>query len=248
MKAIKKAILLTVCVMTGAISQLLAQPVNRAGLNAPGIQYLVTEYGDELALTGEQKNQLIALQVEHRNEWRAENRQMFQGRKGDFRRGRNNGRRGPRDEGFRNTDPEFMQAQAEARMEMRQEMLDILTDEQENLLQSKIIEKAERAHEFRTFRHQYMINEAGIEAEKAEQVLGLLNTQSANRLELAKQQIQNPAEVDRELFTGHFQQMRDTDDQLRSILTVDEYESLRKNMGSANRPNRNERGSRRWSR
>lgn len=248
MKAIKKAVLLTVCIMMGAISQLMAQPMNRTGLNAPGVQYLITEYGDELELTDEQKSQLIALQVEHRNEWRAERRDMSQGRRGDFRRDRRDGQQGPRGEGFRNADPEWMQARADARSEMRQEVLDILTDEQQNLLQTKMIEKAERAHEFRTFRHQYMVNEAGIEGDKAEEVLNLLNAQSANRLELEKQRIQNPTEVNQELRSNLLQQMRDTNGQLRSLLTVDEYESLRKNMGFGNRSYRDARGPRRWSR
>jgi hypothetical protein len=248
MEAMKKAVLLTICIMMGAISQLMAQPMNRGGLNTPGVQYLITEYGDELALTDEQKSQLIALQVQHRNEWRTERREMSQGRRGEFRRDRRDGRQGPRAQGFRNADPQFMQARAEARSEMRQEVLDILTDEQKNLLQTKMIEKAESAHEFRTFRHQHMVNEAGIQGNKAEEVLNLLNEQSNNRLELDKQRIQNPSEVNQELRGSFLQQMRDTDDQLRSLLTVDEYESLRKNMGIGNRPYRDARGPRRWSR
>ena len=248
MKSIKKAILLSVCIMMGAISQLLAQPMDRAGLNSPGIQYLITEYGDELELTDEQKGQLIAPQVEHRNKWRAEGREMFQGRRGDFRRDRRNGRRGPNGQGFINADPEFMQVRAQAGSEMRQEILNVLTDQQENLLQTNLVEKAERAHEFRTFRHQYMVNDAGIDGNKAEQVLTLLNEQSTNRLELDKQRIQNPSEVNQELRGNLLQQMRDTDDQLRSLLTVDEYESLCKNMGFGNRPNRDARGHRKWGR
>lgn len=245
MKVIKKAVLVTICILIGAISHLMAQPMNRAGLHTPGIQYLISEYGDELALTDEQKSQLIALQIEHRNEWRADRRDMFQGRRGDFRRDRRTGQRG---QGLRNADPEFIQGRFEARAEMRQEVLDILTDEQEDLLQTKLIEKAERAHEFRTFRHQYMVSEAGIEGDKAEEVLNLLNEQSNNRLELDKQRIQNPSDVNQDLRGGFLKQMRDTDDQLRSLLTVDEYESLRQNMGIGDRPYRDARGPRRWSR
>ncbi|NBC04845.1 MAG: hypothetical protein GVY20_14220 [Bacteroidetes bacterium] len=245
MKTIKKAILLALFVLMSTLSQVFAQPMNRAGLNAPGIQYLITEYGDELELTDDQKSELIALQIEHRNEWRADNRGMFQNRRGDFRRGRRDGRQGPRGQGFRNTDPEFMQA----RMEMRQEVLDILTDEQQNLLQANMIEKAEKAHEFRTLRHQSIVDEAGIEGEKADQVLNLLNAQSANRLELDKQRIQNPTEVTQELWTDHFEKMRETNDQLQSILTVDEYQELRQNMGFGRRgPGNGNRGLRRWGR
>ncbi|NBC64547.1 MAG: hypothetical protein GVY07_02635 [Bacteroidetes bacterium] len=246
MKTVKKAILLALFVLMGTLSQVVAQPMNRAGLNAPGVQYLITEYGDELELTGDQKSELIALQIEHRNEWRADNSEMFQNRRGDFRRGRRDGRQGPRGQGFRNVDPEFMQARTEARMEMRQEVMDVLTDEQQNQLQSKMIEKAEKAHEFRTLRHQYIVDEAGIEGEKAEQVLNLLNAQSANRLKLDQQRVQNPTEVAQELWTDHFKKMRETNDQLQSILTVDEYQELRQHMGFGRRGNEN-RGLRRWS-
>ncbi|MCG2588474.1 Spy/CpxP family protein refolding chaperone [Rhodohalobacter sulfatireducens] len=246
MKTIKKAILLALFVLMSTLSQVVAQPMNRAGLNAPGIQYLITEYGDELELTDDQKSELIALQLEHRNEWRADNREMFQNRRGDFRRGKRDGRQGPRGQGFRNADPQFMQARTEARMEMRQEVMDILTGEQQNLLQSNMIEKAEKAHEFRTLRHQSMVDEAGIEGEKADQVLNLLNAQSANRLELDKQRVQNPTEVAQELWTDHFEKMRETNDQLQSILTVDEYQELRQHMGFGRRENGN-RGLRRWS-
>ncbi len=241
MKTMKEAFLLALCVLLGTISQVMAQPMNRAGLNAPGIQTLIIEYGDDLNVTDEQKNELIALQIEHRNEFREVVREKF-------RRDRD-GSRGARDLGFRNSDPDSRQARFDSRMELRQEVLDILTEEQIGQLQAKLIEKAEKAHEFRTFRHQYIVNATGIEGEKAEQVLTLLNDQSANRLELDTKRIQNPAEVDRDLFVNHFQQMRDTDDELRSILTVDEYESLRKNLGFSERSDQ-DRGprARRWSR
>ncbi len=245
MKTVKKAILFALFVLMSTLSQVFAQPMNRAGFNAPGIQYLITEYGDELELTDDQKSELIALQIEHRNQWRAESRGTFQNRRGDFRRGRRDGRQGLRSQRFRNADPEFIQA----RMEMRQEVLDILTDDQQNLLQTNMIEKAEEAHEFRTLRHQSIINEAGIEGDKADQVLNLLNAQSANRLELDKQRIQSPAEVNQDLWTSHFQKMKETNDQLQSILTVDEYQGLRQNMGFGRRgPGNGSCGLCRWSR
>lgn len=249
MKVVKKAILLTVCIVMGALSQVLAQPMNRAGLNAPGVQYIITQYGDDLQLSDDQKNELIALQIEHRNEFRSQNRPMMQNRRGDFRRGRNNGRRGSGRQGFRNADPELMQARFDARMQMRQDVLDILSNEQVEQLTTIMTEQAERAHEFRTFRHQYLVEEAGIEGDKADQVLSLLNAQSANRLELAKQRIQNPTEVTQDLWTSHFEKMRDTNDQLQNVLTVNEYQKLRQNMGFGNRgPGNGNRGLRRWSR
>lgn len=235
MKAIKRAILFAVCVLMGTFSEVFAQPMNRAGLNTPGIQYLITEYGDDLELTDDQKSELIALQIEHRSQFQPNDR----GGRGDFRRGR----------GFRNFDRDFMQDRFENRMELREEVLDILTDDQVERLQTRLIEKAEKAYEFRNLRHQYIIEEAGIEGGKAEQVLNLLNAQSADRLELAKQRIQNPTEVDQDLWTSHFEKMRETNDQLQSILTVDEYQKLRQNMGYGRRgPGNGNRGLRRWSR
>jgi len=239
MKGIKKAALFAVCVLMATISEMIAQPMNRGGMNAPGIQYLITELGDELELTDDQKNELIALQIEHRNEFRSDDRATRKGKRGDFRRGRGSG----------NFDRGVRQDRFEARMEMRQEVLDILTDEQVQLLQTNMTEKAEKAHEFRTFRHQIIVDEAGIEGDKAEQVLNLLNAQSANRLELAKQRIQNPTKVDQDLWSGHLENMKETNDQLQSILTVDEYQELRENMGFGNRgPNNGRRGAGRWGR
>lgn len=241
MKTIKKAFFLTICILIGTISQVLAQPMNRAGMNAPGIQNLITEYGDDLNLTHDQKTELIALQIEYKNEFREVARE-------NFRRDRD-GRRGSRGRGIRNTDRELVKTRAESRMDMGQEVLGVLTDEQAELLQAKMIDKAEKAHEFRTFRHRYIIEQAGIEGDKADQVESLLNAQSENRLEIDKQRILKPEELNRDAAVNRFQQVRDANDELRSILTVDEYESLRKNLGFADRSDRN-RGpkTRRWSR
>lgn len=241
MKTMKEVLLLVLFILIGAVSQAIAQPMNRAGLNAPGIQNLITEYGDELNLTDEQKSELIALQIEHRDRFRQDIR-------ANFRRGRD-GQRGARGRGFRNADPEARQARFDSRIEMRQEVLDILTDDQVELLQSKMIEEAEKAHEFRTFRHKYLVEEAGIQGDKAEQVLRLLDAQSESRLELDKQRILNPEEVDSAAIADRFQKIKDTDDEIRGLLTVDEYESLRKNLGFRDRPNRTQGPrARRWSR
>ena len=241
----KKAIMLIICMLIAAVSQVMAQPMNRMGLNTPGVQQLIIQFEDELQLTDDQKTQLIALQIEHRNQFRQYNRPMRRGDRGNFR----NGGKGQRGQGFRNPGNGFLGQRAQARLEMRQEVLDILTDTQVELLQNKMTERAEKAHEFRTFRHEYIVNEAGIEGEKASQVLNLLNAQSANRLELAKQRIMNPGEVNQNLWNDHFQQMRTTDDELQNILTVDEYESLRQNRGFGNRGQRNfGRGYRMWNR
>lgn len=241
MKAIKEALLLIVFILIGAISQVFAQPMNRAAMNAPGIQNLITEYGEELNLTDEQKTELIALQIQHRDQFRQNRRANVQGNR--------DGRRSGRGQGLRNTNPDFRQARFAALAEMRQDVLDIMTDEQVTRLESLMTEEAEKAHEFRTFRHQYIVEQAGLQGDKAEQVLSLLNTQSETRLELDKQRILNPEELNRAAAADRIQQVRDTDDQLRSILTVDEYESLRKNIGFTDRSQRRaSQGARRWSR
>lgn len=241
MKTMKEVLLLVLFILIGAVSQAIAQPMNRAGLNISEIQNLITEYGNELNLTDQQKTELIALKIEHRNEFREVARQ-------NFRRDRD-GKREARGRGIRNADPKQMKARTESRADMRQEILGILTDEQTELLQTKMIDKAEKAHEFRTFRNQYIVEQAGIQGDKAERVVHLLNTQSENRLELNKQRILNPEELNKDTAVDRFQQVRDTDDELRSILTVDEYESLRKNLGFAVRSDRKRAPKvRRWSR
>lgn len=243
----RKSIMLIVCMLIAGVTQLLAQPGpgNRMGLATPGVQQMIIQYGDELNLTDAQKSELIALQIEHRNQFRPADRPMSRGDRGNFR----NDRRGQRGQGFRNPGQRFQRPNFEARLEMRQEVLGILTAAQVEILQNKMIEQAEDANEFRTFRHEYIVNEAGIQGDKAQQVLSLLNEQSENRLELAKQRILNPEEVNQDLWADHFQKMRETDAELRNILTVDEYESLRQNLGFGNRSQRNfGRGYRMWSR
>lgn len=235
----KKAVFFIVFFFVSAITQTLAQPMNRAGMNVPGVQQLIVEYGDELQLTDEQISQLIELQIEHRNQYRAYGGTSNRGDRGNFRRNRNVG------------GPGIGVTRFNARAEMREEVMEILTTVQIELLQSKLVEKAERAHEFRTLRHEYIVREAGIENGKAGQVMALLNAQSESYLELAKQRIMNPADDNTELFAEQFQQMRETDDELQNLLTADEYFSLRENMGSGfgNRPHWNRRkGARMWSR
>lgn len=230
----KKAILLLVFLFTSAVSQVLSQPMNRPGMNTPGVQQLIIQYGDELQLTDDQKDQLLALQIEHRKQFQDYRGPANRNSRGKFRDNRSGNRQGSmRGQGFNN--PEWRGRNWEARLEMRNEVLELLTEDQQQLLHEKMIERAERAHEFRTFRHEYIINEAGIEGEKADQVLALLNAQSANRLEMAKQRITNPEEMNRDLWADHFQQMKETDVELRTILTVDEYESLRQHIGFGKR-------------
>lgn len=226
----KKAILLLVFLFASAVSQVLSQPMNRPGMNTPGVQQLIIQYGDELQLTDDQKNQLLALQIEHRKQFQDYRGPANRNNRGKFRDNRSGNRRGSmRGQGFNN--PEWRGSNWEARLEMRNEVLNILTEDQQEFLQAKVIEQAERAHEFRTFRHEYIVNEAGIEGDKAKQVLALLNAQSESHLDMAKQRFMNPDQVSQDLFANRFQQMRDTDDELRNILTVDEYDNLRQNMG-----------------
>lgn len=226
----KKAILLLVCLLTTAVAQVFSQPMNRMGFDTPGVQQLIAQYGDELQLSDEQKNQLIALQMEHRKQFQAYKRPNNGRGRGNFRGDRSNSKRGyMRGPGY--SHPGFGAVNWETRLEMRNEMLNILTEDQKEFLRNKWIGQAEGAHEFRTLRHEYIVSEAGIKGDKAEQVLALLKAQSESHLDMAKQRITNPDEVTLGQLEERFQQMRNTDDELRNILTVDEYENLRQNMG-----------------
>lgn len=238
----RKVIILMIFIFGSVFTQALAQPMQQGRSQAPGIQHFIIEYGDQLNLTDEQKGELIALQVENRDQYQVRGDiQMPRRDRRQFREGRRGGRR---DGNFREERREMRQERAEHRLKMRNEVLEILSEDQQEELQSILIDKTERAHEFRTFRNEYLVDEAGIEGDKADEVLDLLNAQSESRLEMAMKRFQNPEEMNREPFADRFQQMKDTNDQLRSILTVDEYESLRKNLGFENHPHRGKRDRR----
>ena len=113
-----------------------------ASFNGSGVQYLITELGEELGLTDEQKNQLIALQVEHRNERRAVNRTTM-----SERRNRQFGRQAPARQKGRGNYANIRQARAQERAEMHEDVFEILSDDQVDLLQSKLTERAEKAHQ-----------------------------------------------------------------------------------------------------
>lgn len=247
----KKAILLIVIMFIAALTQVLAQPGNRMGFNTPGIQQLLIQYDDELQLTDAQKNELIALQIEHRQQFRAYNRTAMRGNRGNFRGRRNNNWQGQQCRCFRAQGRGSWGQGIEARLEMRQDVLNVLTETQVEQLQELMIDRAEKAHEFRTLRHEYIVNESGLEGEKAGQVTGLLNSNSTDLLQMARERIMNPGELNRDLRADHFQKMRDTDDQLRNILTVDEYENLRQYLGfgfGQRDPRNVGRGMRMWNR
>lgn len=244
----KKAVLFIFIMFIAAISQTMAQPGNRMGFNTPGVQQLLIQYDDELQLTDAQKNELIALQVEHRQQFRAFNRPMMRGNRGNFRGGRNGNWQG---RCFRTPGQGFRGQGIDARLEMRQDVLDVLTDAQVEQLQELMIERAEKAHEFRTFRHEYIVNKAGLEGEKAGQLISLLNSNSTDLLQMARERIMNPGEINQDLWASHFQKMNDTDDELRNILTVEEYDNLRQyigfGFGQRGQPNTG-RGYRMWNR
>ena len=247
----KKVIFLIVFMFIAAISQVIAQPGSRMGFNIPGVQQLLIQYDDELQLTDAQKNELIALQVEHRQQFRALNRPMMRGNRGNYRGRRNNNWQGQQGGCFRAQGRGSWGQAIDARLEMRQDVLDVLTEAQVKQLQELMIERAEKAHEFRTFRHEYIVDEAGMEGEKAEQVISLLNSNSTDLLQMARERIMNPGEVKQDLWADHFQKMRNTDNELRNILTVEEYDNLRQYLGfgfgQRGQPNTG-RGYRMWNR
>lgn len=260
----KKVILIAVLFLAGTFTQALAQRMNRMGLNSPGVHQLIIQYGDELQLTDDQKNELITLQMDRRNQFRTNRRPMNRGGRG-YNRGNGGGvwgGYGCLGMGYRNGGAGNWGMWTDARAEMRNEVLEVLTADQRKQLQAELVDQAQTAHEFRTLRHEYYVNEAGIEGEKAGQVLNLLNTQSETHLEMARQIITNPDEDIQALFDQRFQQMQDTDDELRNLLTVEEYANLRQNMGfgsgsgpgfksRSNRPQRGMggrgRGNRMWN-
>jgi hypothetical protein len=201
----------------------------------PGIQQLVIEHGDELNLTDEQKTALVEKSIERRSEMRTQRTRGI--------RQRNNIRGERRGESSR-----WQQQSPESRDQERpylsrdnSELLrEILTEDQLATLQNIRIERAEKQHEFRTLRHQSLVESAGLESGKAEEVIRMLNSISEHQKMRQITYIENPDEWNRPAARESAQQLRDMHDEIKHLLTAAEYEKLQRTMrpGGAFQQNR----------
>ena len=231
-----KKIVLILIFIAGTFTQIEAQQIQASGMGQyDGIQNLIVEHGDDLQLTDAQKKDLIALSLERR-EGVQRNVRMMRSDRGVVRENRELGRRGNSDRSERRV--VVMGERSEQRSEIQQKIHGILTEEQLQVLQDKKNDRADKAHEYRMLRHELMVEKAGIDNEKSDAVLSLLNQQSENRLNMEKMRIENSEMSDSEAMQNHIEQMQETMDELKQILTVAEYENLQEYMGARQLQNR----------
>jgi len=207
---------LIIFLMAAAVS-LNAQPRFGNGNGMNGIHPLISQHGQELSLTDNQLKALAELNLEYRNEFR----ENWQGRRG------NRGQRGSfRDARRANWSDGWVQARAE----YHAKAMDILTEDQRETLRSSVQERAENAHQFRMVQHEVIVDEVGLEGDKRQNVLNLMNDHSRQILETRLENIETPA----------FGQYRDDwydsrlelHNELKELLTVAEYQKLQEVMGT----------------
>jgi Spy/CpxP family protein refolding chaperone len=205
-----------------SVTYVSAQP-GRSGM--PGSQHLIVQYADELGLTEEQKTEMINITLEARQQYRG----TMRGQRGTMRgfRSRADGRRF----GSQRVAPQRFEQAAGQRASFHSEILDVLTEEQKEQLNKLLTVRAENAHEFRTLRHQLMVSNAGIEGEKADRALEILNRQSELRLDLARQRVLESDTPDSESRIEAMAETRQLNLELKNLLTVAEYQQLTGNRG-----------------
>lgn len=205
---------LAIFLMAAAMS-LNAQPRNGNGYGMNGINPFVAQHGSELNLTEDQMREIASLSLEFKQEFRS-NRPGNRGRRGAFR----NGRRV-------NQSTEW----TDTRAEYHAKVMDILTDDQKQILRSTMQERAESAHQFRTIRHEVLLDEAGFEGEKRQQVLNLMNEHSEQLLDARMENLETPGNIGQFRSAG-FESRTELQSQLKELLTVTEYQKLQEVMGT----------------
>lgn len=198
----KKGLILATLFILGTLNTLYAQP------QMGGLQNLIVKYGEELNLTEAQKTELIQKSMQLREEMpQRENR---------FSR---------RQEGMRNN-PQGMQFQPR---QMSDLIYQVLTEDQIETWKELRVTEIEKEHDFRALQNRIRVEMAGISADKSEQVLAILNRQNDFREANQISRVENPENWSPETRTAHMEAMMNWNEELKSLLTVDEYQKL---MGS----------------
>lgn len=182
----------------------------------PGIHQIIAEYGEQLNLSDDQKSELIAIQLDRRQNIRA-NRVRNQ-------RTDRPGMRSHRGS-MRNTDERNNQV-SEMTSAYFEKVNEVLTDTQEQILRSLLIDKVHQNRELQILQNNEILSRAGIEGENAIRVLEILNRQSEAAADLAVYRIENPDESVREKLREFAQLRRDGLNEMKQFLTATEFENL----------------------
>lgn len=206
----------------GTCSSLNAQNQYRSAM-IPGVQQIITLYGDELNLTDQQKADLVTLHSELRSERqrpgvRGNWQQRGFNQRGYVRSDRRSGRQGIRGSGI--------ETRWELYTDHQNAIREILTDTQIEQLKNIRLDRIENQHEFRTLRHNAMIERAELDSDKAAEVATGLNRISELQKEMQVQRLENPEGFDRDALQQIMDEIRTIHEELRSTLTVAEYQKL----------------------
>ncbi|MEX0928143.1 MAG: hypothetical protein WD266_03340 [Balneolales bacterium] len=109
-----------------------------------------------------------------------------------------------------------------------QDVYEILSVEQTDMLKILLSERIQKEHEFRMLRYDEILRQAGVENGKVSQVMDILDRQSQELAALSRQRIQHPGETNREHMQEAFSTIRKGNREVRDILTANEYEKFRK--------------------
>lgn len=209
-----------------------AQP-NRSSAQ-PGVQNFILQYGDALELTDQQKSELITLQIEQRSAMQSERQKGRMGQQQKAKRGQQRG--AMRSDSGRNRLNQSNRA--ELRSEHREAMMNILTDEQKEKLNEIQADRVENRSEVLMLRNKILVESSVSDSDKAEEVIGLLNRITEIQKENQLYRIENRGETDREKMVENVAEIRSIQDELKSKITIDEYQLLRPAL--ANGPQRSE--------
>lgn len=229
----KMKLILTLLLLTlGSYSSMNAQP-NRSSAQ-PGVQNFILQYGDALELTDQQKSELITLQIEQRSTMQSERQKGRMGQQQKAKRGQQRG--AMRSDSGRNRLNQSNRA--ELRSEHREAMMNILTDEQKEKLNEIQADRVENRSEVLMLRNKILVESSVSDSDKAEEVIGLLNRITEIQKENQLYRIENRGETDREKLVENVAEIRSIQDELKSKITIDEYQLLRPAL--ANGPQRSE--------
>ncbi|MFO7800568.1 hypothetical protein [Rhodohalobacter sp.] len=211
-------LLIILCFSTVGIQ---AQNMQNRGVMTPGIQQIVTMYGDEIDITDEQLAGITEKQLQFRETMRSA-------------RMRNN--RANRSQQQR----QVRQGENVRGQHTNTILKSVLSDSQMNQLKELMKEKADFSHRYTTVRHQKIVELAELEGEKRDAVLEVMNSHADQRHQLQLKMIENPNSVNADERQQLMEKMQSDRDELKSILTVEEYENLMQFMN--NRQTRQNRG------
>lgn len=211
-------LLIILCFSTVGIQ---AQNMQNRGVMTPGIQQIVTMYGDEIDITDEQLAGITEKQLQFRETMRSA-------------RMRNN--RANRSQQQR----QVRQGENVRGQHTNTILKSVLSDSQMNQLKELMKEKADFSHRYTTVRHQKIVELAELEGEKRDAVLEVMNSHADQRHQLQLKMIENPNSVNADERQQLMDKMQSDRDELKSILTVEEYENLMQFMN--NRQTRQNRG------